>query len=362
MQQPQLISPNNTPPTSLEELARRLENPPLVPTAITPYSSLDSYANDRPNYRQRVSDITDVYDPTYLLEPFLLSQAPAGLVGASDSGKSTLARQLAIHIALGLDSFLGMKLKLKHRRAIYLSTEDVREWNSFMFSKQAKALGYKREDLTGLELITGIELDGGLDMLRVVEQSLKEAPADLLIVDTFSEAFLGREQNSNIEVRRTINSYAALGSKYDTVVLFVHHLRKDGVRQAPDQSHILGSQGFGARLRLVLDLRIEEGTSNRFLTVLKGNHLRGDLKQTMSRLALNEDTAIYRDTGERVPREDHAGPQRIRWDKIFGLASELKTAEIVDRVMAEHGVQRRTAEAALDELEKVKHGVYRRKQ
>lgn len=362
MQQPQPVSPTITPPSSLEELARRLENPPLIPTSITPYSSLDSYANDRPKCRQRVSDINDVYAPSFLLEPFLLSQTPSGIVGASDSGKSTFARQLAIHIALGLDSFLGFKLNLKHRRAIYLSTEDVREWNTYMFTKQAQALGYDRKDLTRLELITGIELDGGLEMLRMTEQSLKEAPADLVIVDTFSEAFLGREQNSNIEVRKTINCYAALASKYDTVVLFVHHLRKDGVRAMPDQSHILGSQGFGARLRLVWDLRIEQNTSNRFLTILKGNHVRGEFKQTMSRLALNEDTAIYRDTGERVPREDHAGPQRIRWDKIFGLASELKTAEIIDRVMSEHGVQRRTAEASLEELEKVKHGVYRRKQ
>ncbi|HET6511852.1 MAG TPA: AAA family ATPase [Candidatus Kapabacteria bacterium] len=346
-----------TQPLTTERLNHLLENPPLV----TPPDILARQEESR-KHRHIVSDIEDYKEPSYLLDPYIIAHTAVGIVGPPDSGKSMFARQLSVHIALGKEEFLGMKLSLQYRRAIYLSTEDTKEWSAHIFNKQARGLGYSRQALDRLELISGNELDGGEMMLHTTEQSLMESPADLVVVDTFGDAFMGREMNSNTEVRRTINRYTALAAKYDTTVMFIHHLRKDSYKISPEQAHVSGAQSFAAKLRLVLDLRPEQGSEvNRLLTVTKGNQLRGHHKSTRTRLALNEDLGLFTDTGDRLPLESDDSPQRVNWDKIFGLATELKTQDILQRLAGEYEMAERTATNRLAELVKVRHGVYRRR-
>jgi RecA/RadA recombinase len=345
-----------------EELARRLEDPPLLSTELHPLPHLEPSANGSKHLRYFVSDLDEYKAPSFFLDQFIVTKSVAGLVGAPDSGKSMFARHLAVSTALGLKDFVGIPLRLRHNRAIYLSTEDTKEWNAFMFTKQARGLGYDRKDLTRLELIGGIEMDGGLQMLNATDQSLRESPADIVVVDTFGDAFMGKESNSSTEVRRTITLYGALASQHDTVVLFIHHLRKDAATLAPDQAHVLGSQAFAAKTRIMFDLRVEKGTTNRFLTIVKGNYVTGVEKQKMRRLSLNEETGLYSDTGDRVEWEEISTPQdaKVDWEKIFTLSSELPTKTLIDRLMSTYGIQQRRAQQLIEGLERVRHGVYKR--
>ncbi len=59
-----------------------------------------------------------------LLEPILPKVGVIALGGSSDTGKSTILRQLAMAIVSKEEDFLGFKLTPEHHSAIYLSTED----------------------------------------------------------------------------------------------------------------------------------------------------------------------------------------------------------------------------------------------
>ena len=72
-----------------------------------------------------------------LVEPLLPSCGLAALIGSSDSGKSCLLRQLSASVVSGKD-FLAWKTNPKHRKVLYVSTEDDREAVSFLVQKQNK--------------------------------------------------------------------------------------------------------------------------------------------------------------------------------------------------------------------------------
>ena len=59
-----------------------------------------------------------------LLDPYLPKTGLVALVGSSDTGKSAFLQQLALSVALGDSTFVGLPLSLTHRRAVYVSTED----------------------------------------------------------------------------------------------------------------------------------------------------------------------------------------------------------------------------------------------
>ena len=65
------------------------------------------------------------YDSIEFLVDKLIPQGTlCALVGESDTGKSSLLRQLALSLVYGDDDFLGFKLKESCRNVIYVSTED----------------------------------------------------------------------------------------------------------------------------------------------------------------------------------------------------------------------------------------------
>ena len=65
------------------------------------------------------------YDSIEFLVDKLIPQGTlCALVGESDTGKSSLLRQLALYLVYGDSDFLGFKLKESCRNVIYVSTED----------------------------------------------------------------------------------------------------------------------------------------------------------------------------------------------------------------------------------------------
>src|SRR3569833_2273545 len=58
------------------------------------------------------------------------------LVGSSDTGKSMLLRQLALNCIKGED-FLGWQNNAKHKKAIFISTEDDPASTAFLVRKQS---------------------------------------------------------------------------------------------------------------------------------------------------------------------------------------------------------------------------------
>ncbi len=71
-----------------------------------------------------------------LLEPVLQQVGIAAVVGSSDTGKSAFLRELAVAISAGKREFLGLPLRARYRRAVYISTEDDERAVSYLLTLQ----------------------------------------------------------------------------------------------------------------------------------------------------------------------------------------------------------------------------------
>ena len=72
-------------------------------------------------------------------------------MGESDTGKSSLLRQLAVSVAYGDNTFLGLKLNDNCRNVVYVSTEDGEMGTSAWLNKH---LG---EDITDNQVLSNLK-------------------------------------------------------------------------------------------------------------------------------------------------------------------------------------------------------------
>ena len=233
----------------------------------------------------------------YLLHPILPRTGVAALVGTSDSGKSTLLRGLAMAVASGAKSYLSFPLNIYRRRAIYVATEDDESAISALMFKQIAELGTSSEEYSTLDFIFQTD-----NLLHTLDATLTERPADLVVIDAFADLYTG-PMNENNRVRTFLNSFSQLAQKHSTLFLFLHHTGKRTETFAPSKHNAIGSQGFEAKMRLVMELRPDlEQHDIRHLCIVKGNYLPQQYKHDSFVLRFTEGLNFV-DTGERVPFE-----------------------------------------------------------
>ena len=219
----------------------------------------------------------------------------AALVGTSDSGKSTLLRSLAMAVAAGSKEFLGFTMNVYRRRAIYVATEDDEAAISALMHRQIAELGTSSADYATLDFIFETE-----NLLEVLDKTLTDAPADLVVIDAFADLYTG-PMNENNRVRSYLNNYSQLAQKHQTLFLFLHHTGKRTETLAPSKHNAIGSQGFEAKMRLVMELRPDpEQNDIRHLCLVKGNYLAEEFKHDSFMLRFTPGLN-FEATGERVP-------------------------------------------------------------
>jgi RecA-family ATPase len=211
----------------------------------------------------------------------LPKQGLALLSGESDTGKSTLMRQLSSAIVSGQDTFLGLGLNSDKQSVIYVCTED---------------------DVTSISARLKMEFDSTNstdpylnfryifkedDIIKQVDEELEENLADCVIIDALGDIFDG-DGNSMASVRQFYKPYDKLSKRYGCLFLFVHHNRKSSGRY-PLKTDVSGSQAFEAKPRAVLMLRHGTGsTSNKELSIVKGNFVPAEMKNSDFSLRINE--------------------------------------------------------------------------
>ncbi|WP_375418299.1 AAA family ATPase [uncultured Hymenobacter sp.] len=228
-----------------------------------------------------------------LLDPILPKTGLVALVGSSDTGKSAFLRQLALAVALGDDTFLGLPLSLTHQRAVYVSTEDDQRSVSFLTRKQtSRRLNPPADYERLLYLFESEDLEAQLDEL------LSLYPVDLIVLDAFSDLFEGRLNDSQF-VRAFFKPFRQLATKHGCLVILLHHTGKYKDEQVPSKHHVVGSQAFEAKMRMVMELRADPVYPElRHLCVLKGNYLGREDKEASHVLTFDENLTFH-PTGQR---------------------------------------------------------------
>ena len=243
-----------------------------------------------------------------------------GVAGSSDTGKSSFLRQFAISVSTGGKEFLGFQLKPTHNRSIYVSTEDDDFAMSFLLNKaninrKLPLLAYEN-----LQFIFDThELDKRLDKM------LTERPVDLIVIDAFTDLY-GKSMNDTNQVRTFLNVYSQLAQKHRCLIIFLHHTGKRTDDNSPSKHNLLGSQGFEAKMRMVIELRKDGSDEDiRHMCIVKGNYLSREYK-TQSYKLLFDDNLNFNNTNERVD-----------FEKLTKIDAEKSSIKETAKYMCEKG-------------------------
>jgi RecA-family ATPase len=264
-----------------------------------------------------------------LLEPIFPKVGLCGFAGSSDTGKSSFLRQLAISVGTGESEFLGFKLNAENKRAIYVSTEDDDSAISNLLKKANKKKQLPPENYSGLTFIFD-----SYELLQNLNAELSKKKADLIIIDAFADIYSKSSMNDTGQVRNFLNDYSQLAQKHKCLVIFLHHTGKRTEDMLPSKNNLLGSQGFEAKMRLVIELRTDHSEpQKRHLCIVKGNYLPKEYK-TESYVLKFDELLQFTKTGERRPFEELVPNKNSETkERVIALKNEGKTQqEIADKL------------------------------
>lgn len=295
----------------------------------------DSISHEKTGYELLQSDIKEI---PFLVAPILQEVGLASIAGSSDVGKSSLLRKLAIDICLGKSEFLDFEIRSKHRSVIYVSTEDDLLAVSYMLNLSNQERKIPEEEYTGLRYIFNTD-----ELLINLDKSLSTKPADLVIIDAFTDLY-GKSMNESNQVRTFLNDFNQLAQKHQCLFLFLHHTGKRTENEVPSKNNLLGSQAFEAKMRLVVELRNDlHDDQLKHFCIVKGNYLKAEYKKESYVLRFNE-FLNFKYTGERVPFEQLAKPIGQAYADKKELAIKLhEEGKSFQNIADEVGISKSTA-------------------
>ncbi len=227
----------------------------------------------------------------YLWQNLIPNKNITGLIASSDTGKSMVAQQLSIAIALKKKEFLGLKLNITHNKVVYVSTEDSDlDWHLKVGKQQFSA--EEVENLKNLTIIQGYDKD----FVKLMGNFLKHHKIDLLVIDVITDAFQG-DPNSSTQVRRFMNELMDLAREHEFTILYLHHIKKASDNSLGNKTDVLGSSAFESKVRSLMFLR--KNSSNnaiRTLSIVKANGLSIEQKQIEYNIRINPDLTLSLDS------------------------------------------------------------------
>lgn len=236
----------------------------------------------------------DIKEIPMLIPPLFHRVGLALLIGSSDIGKSTILRQLCICIVTGL-AFLGMDVKSIFKHALYVSSEDDEMNTSYLLKRQNNEFKLKPDDLKGLRFI--FETD---QLLERIEKELMIQRYDVIVIDALTDLINADLYKAN-DVRFFLNQYSQLAKKYECLIIFLHHTKKNAENLAPSKNNSLGSQAIEAKSRLVLEFKANlNNPTIRHLCPVKGNYIPQELKRSSIDMMFT-DNLTFQSLGTNTP-------------------------------------------------------------
>jgi archaellum biogenesis ATPase FlaH len=269
--------------------------------AVILLKTVQNQTNNNPSPIEEITgDILlsmDVKQMECLVDPIIPKVGVVALAGGSDTGKSSILRQLVIDCVTGNKQFLGFNLRTTHKSAIFVATEDDLNATAYLLKRQLASYSNK-DGLKNLRFIFET-----FDLINEIDKRLTQQPADIVIIDCFADAFGGDLKDSQ-KIRLFLHQYQELAAQHQCLVLFLHHTAKRTESFEPSKHNLLSGQGFEAKMRLVMELRADLMNPNyRHLCIVKGNYLPASFKKESFVLQFNEETFTFSNTGERTPFE-----------------------------------------------------------
>lgn len=189
-------------------------------------------------------ELTDLPPTSFLIPPYIVNNSFAVLYGAPASYKSFLALDWALSIAHGLD-WNGRTVE--QGWVVYLALEGQQGYRQ---RQQAwhNDNGLEMNDAQLASMIIPVSLadpaeDGSdiYELINSIDYTLKDKDIKLIIVDTLARSFIGKDENSAIDMGIFIHNIDILKQHYGCAVLAIHHSGKDSSRGMRGSSALRGA-------------------------------------------------------------------------------------------------------------------------
>jgi hypothetical protein len=176
--------------------------------------------------------------PKWLIKNLVPERGQAMIYGRHGTGKSTLAMEMGVDVALG-KPWHGRKTK--QGAVIYIASEDAHGLRARL-DALLRDRGITLDDLGGRFL----ELTGRPHLLKPEEvteliKELKPLNPSLIIVDTLARAAAGADENSAQEMGVMIENCQTIINQTGASVALIHHTGKDQSKGARGSSSIPGA-------------------------------------------------------------------------------------------------------------------------
>lgn len=198
-----------------------------------------------------LDDVEPVWSSRHLVDDLLTEGSFAVLYGESNSGKTFLATDIALHVATGRD-WRGREVE--QGGVVYVAAEGGTGLRNRLSAWKAH---HAVNEAPFAVVPSGIDLSkAGSDGPRVIATAEALAkrtgmPTRLIVIDTLSRALAGGDENSSADMGAFVRAVDQIREATGAAVLVVHHSGKDTSR---------GARGHSL-LRAAVDTEIEVQTT-----------------------------------------------------------------------------------------------------
>jgi archaellum biogenesis ATPase FlaH len=206
------------------------------------------------------SSASEISSEPYLVKHWIDADGVSMVFGASNTGKSFFALDLAMHVASGC-SWQGRKVSQGH--VIYVAAEGGRG-----FTKRIKAIEVDSPALFGAARdhfsYVPLQLDmHGAEDTEALLLALCDRPVDLLIFDTFAMSMGNGSENEARDITKFLTNMNSVRQQFDCHVMIVHHSGKDSSRGARGHSSLRAAINTEIELKAEGVIRIASNSKQR---------------------------------------------------------------------------------------------------
>jgi hypothetical protein len=294
----------------------------------------------------------------WLIENLINASSLNFLAGEEGCGKSLLAMNLALSVAVGADSWLSYSIA-KYGKVLYLN-------NEMAFDDFARRLQAQCQSLPAPGDIRNLVVPKHVPPIRECWDTLNKACEELhpaLVVIDCLYLSHDEDENDSSAMKALMRKALSLRDAFHLAVILVHHTKKGSRYTTMHNDQMRGSSVFGGSADTTIQIRRSAtDVGKRIIKPLKGRHL-SDSVLKCRLLSLDPETLWFRDEGE-TRESDHiavasqTAEDEVDFRQIFGEAKGLSRKEIQERCKP-LGYDERTIDRLIKKkLKVVKYGHY----
>lgn len=196
-------------------------------TSLMPASLLITQHHKSGNRLLTLDQLLTIKPEPYRVRGVLPARGVAAIYGASGSGKSFLALDLALAISTGASPWFGRRVK--GASTVYVALEGQAGLVGRMKAWQRQN---PSADGAAIRFVLGDFQLTKWDSVGRLQHEIHEGvgPGAVVFVDTLNQASPGADENSAAEMGTVIAHANALAQKLDALVVLIHHSGKDAAR------------------------------------------------------------------------------------------------------------------------------------